>query len=385
MSTDQRWRSTERELAATPEDAAGWLRLSHAQERSGDLAGAGVSTVRAASHGVDPEVVGQARRLGWEGFWPVPAGPGGRRQSPLPGPAEGVLRWRQALPRRVRGTPLLAFDGTLTLVGASAGLVQRGPDGTLRELSDWNAWLRPTLFRDAPGGLDPARLAFARGAVWEAALAPGRIYASDGRTLLALSDEAYVLWRIHARLDRLEASPLGPVLLRTQLAQAPWVGALDAEGEPRFRHELPRSQREAGLAASSRALAVAGAGGLMCLDPHDGELLWQTNAEASTELLALDEARLYVGHRLQGVGARLLAGGAACWSRPDLRGATGLLRDGEDALLVLRDAEVLSLDASSGETRWALPLSPAAPLSGIALGPGGVAYVVAGVEVLGIG
>ena len=73
------------------------------------------------------------------------------------------------------------------------------------------------------------------------------------------------------------------------------------------------------------------------------------------------------------------------WSRPDLRGVAALLRDGDERLFALRDAQILSLDPTSGATQWTLPLSPAAPLAGIALGPGQLAYVSAGRELLAIG
>ena len=141
----------------------------------------------------------------------------------------------------------------------------------------------------------------------------------------------------------------------------------------------------AALAIAPDALVLAGAGGILCLDPRDGASRWQAGAEASRRLLALDDVTLFTGHRQRGVLARDLERGDVLWSRPDLRGVAALLRDGDERLFALRDAQILSLDPTSGATQWTLPLSPAAPLAGIALGPGQLAYVSAGRELLAIG
>ncbi|MEZ6186498.1 MAG: PQQ-binding-like beta-propeller repeat protein [Planctomycetota bacterium] len=381
MSTDRAWRDAERELGATPTDAAGWVRLSHAQERAGALGAAGESALRAAALDPDPATVARARALGWHGFWPAPTGPGAARRSPLEGPAEGVLRWRARLPRAVGGAPLVSFTGDVVLTGASAGLLIRSPEGPVQELDDWDARREPVLYGDAAGALDPARLRIGRGAVWATAIGPRRIYAHDGATVLALSAETYVEWRAPFDVLQLVAGPGGP-LLATQAA----VVALDPQGEPRWRTPVSRALLARGsLARAPGGVLVAGPKGASCLDPASGELRWRAQAEVSQGLVALDEARAFLAQRQHGLAARGLEDGRVHWTRPDLSGIAALLRAGDAQLLVLRSAQVLSLDAASGETRWALAPTVTRPLSGLGLGPAGQAYVAAGRELLALG
>jgi outer membrane protein assembly factor BamB len=341
-----------------------------------------------------------------QGPWPAGLGPeGGRQRALLPGPAEGVQRWRLELPRDPVGRPLVDRAGDVVVRLDPSGLARISPDGRQARVIDWD-WPvgvepllrggKPVAFDPALGGLaasgEPAPKepwpVFVDGSGWVFGLGPGR--------LTALGAAGELRWsRALARPRALAAAAGGPV--HVVLAD-PVLGREDAFDHPgrllvldRDTGRTVRSHSEGRSLCGDGQLAVAvTADGtsvvqlgmdLFC-DGPGGERRWQRRLEWSSPP-AVGEDHVVLASTVGGVQALDLRTGDQRWRQPNLRTARGPALDVDGSCYVVGPGWFAGI-GPEGALRFQLSIPVRGALGHVSLGYDRTAFFTVGRELVAV-